>query len=195
MNAISTTSRKQHGFSLIELMAVIGIIVMLAGLLIAALPGIQNRINRQKVETFIGELEGGLSRYQLDNGIYPPNPGASNRDAAGLLGAPILYRYLSGDFDADGTVDENEEIYVPKLDYDSNKNSRSPRSTAYQGSFAVIDSYNAPIRYMCDPPNTKASDRKTYNPTYDIWSIVDTDPTQANDFSVQSNYITNWQSK
>ena len=44
-------SRRNGGFSMIELMVVVGIMVILAGLLIAALPGIQSRINRNKVET------------------------------------------------------------------------------------------------------------------------------------------------
>jgi len=184
----------EQGFSLIELMVVIGIIVLLAGMLIASLPGIQNRINRSKVTQLLAELEGGLSGYHIDNGIYPQNPVAGDRDATGLLGSIVLYKHLSGDWDQDGEVDEDEEIYVPKLDYDRNKTSKAPRSTPYRGSYAVVDSYNSPLRYLADPPNIDISERKTVNPTYDLWSIVDSEPDQASDPSVQAKYITNWQS-
>lgn len=185
----------KRAFSLIELMVVIAIIMMLAGLLIKALPGIQSKVNRNKVIAFLAELEGGLSKYQLDNGVYPRNDAGGNRDANGILGSTILYKSLSGDFNADGRVDDQEKIYVPRLDYQTNKTSKSPRSTAFKGSYVLLDSFGAPIRYLCDPPNLTAKQRKTINPTYDIWSIVDTDPVKSSDFSTQSKYITNWQSK
>lgn len=176
-------------------MVVVAIIMMLAGLLIKALPGIQSRVNRNKVIAFITELEGGLSKFQLENGIYPRNDASGNRDASGLLGSTVLYKSLSGDFNADGTVDDDETIYVPRLDFQTNKTSKSPRSTAYKGSYVLVDSFGAPIRYLCDPPNLTAKERKTINPTFDIWSIVDTDPEKSSDFSTQAKYITNWQSK
>lgn len=183
------------GFSLIELMVVIGIIVLLAGMLIASLPGIMNRINRSKVTQFLAELEGGLSGYQIDNGIYPPNPASGgDRDSAGLEGSKVLYKYLSGDWDEDGAVDDNEEIYVPRLYFNINEDSKAPRSIRFQSKYAVIDSYNSPVRYLAEPPNVAPADRKTNNPTYDLWSIVDTNPSDASDFSTQAKYITNWQS-
>ncbi len=192
---IKNSLGSRGAFSLIELMVVIAIIMVLAGLLIKALPGIQSRMNRNKVIAFLAELEGGLSAYQLDNGIYPRNSAGGDRNASGLLGSTVLYRSLSGDFNADGRVDDQEKIYVPRLDFQTNQSSQTPRSTAYRGSYAVVDSFGSPIRYLCDPPNLTVNQRKTINPTYDIWSIVDTDPAKSSDFSTQSKYITNWQSK
>ncbi|MEQ1839021.1 MAG: prepilin-type N-terminal cleavage/methylation domain-containing protein, partial [Verrucomicrobiales bacterium] len=66
-------SKRNSGFSMIELMVVVSIMAILAGFLIASLPGIMSRINRGKVETFIAELERGLSQYQIDNGSFPIN--------------------------------------------------------------------------------------------------------------------------
>ena len=103
---------------MIELMVVVGIMVILAGLRIGYLPGIQSRINRGKVETFIAELESGLSKYQIDHGSYPLNEPAGDRDSAGVEGAAVLYKHLSGDWDLNGEVDfeKNEKVYVSKLD-------------------------------------------------------------------------------
>ena len=195
---------KRQAFSLVELMIVIAIILLLAGILIAALPGVQSKIARGRVEAFIGELKGGIERYHVDNGIYPPNPSSGDRDSQGEKGATVLYKYLSGDFDENGTADSiettdennpkyHEKIYVTKLDYESNKKSKEPRSAPFQGKYAVMDSFGNPVRYLCDSPNTKPAQRKTVNPTFDIWSIVDTDPKDAGEFSVQAKYITNWQ--
>lgn len=186
-------SPRSVGFSMVELMVVVGIMVILAGLLIAALPGIQSKINRNKVESFLAELEGGLSKYQVDHGIYPLNePSGGDRDKAGIQGAAVLYKHLSGDFDLNGEVDfdKNEKVYVPKLDYFSNREAKEPRATAVGGEYMVIDSYSNPVRYLAQPPNLAPNrQRETRNPTYDLWSITDADP---EDPDGQAKYITNW---
>ncbi|MDF1859522.1 MAG: prepilin-type N-terminal cleavage/methylation domain-containing protein [Verrucomicrobiales bacterium] len=189
--------RKTAGFSMIELMTVIAIMILLAGILLASLPGIQSKVNRNRVEQFMAELKGGLSTYQLDNGIYPQNVPSGNtqsdRDTAGLEGSKILYKELSGDRDLDGEVDmaANEKVYVQRLSYEENKNSKNPRSTAIGGDFQVVDSYGDPIRYLAQPPNIVEKDRLTFNPDYDLWSIAGSDPT---DMASQAAHITNWQS-
>ena len=186
-------SRRNGGFSMIELMVVVGIMVILAGLLIAALPGIQSRINRNKVETFIAELESGLSKFQIDNGTYPLNEPGGYRDIAGIKGAVVLYKHLSGDWDLNGEVDftQNEKVYVPKIDYFSQREAREPRSMSIGGQYMLIDSYSNPIRYLAQVPNLAPGEkRETYNPTYDIWSITDANPDNPDE---SAKYITNWQ--
>ncbi len=177
---------------MVELMVVVGIMVILAGFLIAALPGIQSRINRGKAEAFLAELEAGLSKYQLENGIYPINEPAGDRDQSGVQGASVLYKHLSGDFDLNGEVDfeKNEKVYVPRLDYFSNREAREPRSTVIGGEYMVIDSYSNPVRYLAQAPNLPAGKkRETRNPTFDIWSITDADP---GDTQAEAKYINNW---
>jgi len=167
--------------------------VILAGLLIAALPGIQSRINRNKVETFIAELESGLSKYQIDNGTYPLNEPGGDREIAGIKGAAVLYKHLSGDWDLNGEVDftQNEKVYVPKIDYFSQREAREPRSMSIGGRYMLIDSYSNPIRYLAQVPNLAPGvKRETYNPTYDIWSITDANPDNPDE---SAKYITNWQ--
>lgn len=177
---------------MVELMVVVGIMVILAGILIASLPGIQSRINRGKVEAFIAEIEAGLSRYQIDNGIYPLNEPSGDRDKSGIDGAKVLYKHLSGDFDVNGEVDfeKNEKVYVNKLDYFSNREAKEPRSMVIGGDYMVIDSYSNPVRYIAQSPNLpKGKIRQTRNPTYDLWSITDAEP---NDPEAEAKYITNW---
>ncbi|MEC5126575.1 prepilin-type N-terminal cleavage/methylation domain-containing protein [Verrucomicrobiales bacterium BCK34] len=195
---LTRCSKGPQGFSLIELMVVVAIMVVLAGLLIGSLPGIQTKINRGKVEAFIAELESGLSRYQIDNGAYPQNPptgtSADARDSSGIEGAKVLYKHLSGDWGETGSAvddkNKDEKIYVNKLDYEGNKSAKEPRAISIGGAFMVVDSYGNPIRYLAQPPNIKADERKTYNPTYDIWSIADADPIAEDE---QARHITNWQ--
>ena len=167
---------RDRAFSMIELMVVVSVMIVLAGLLIAALPGIQTKVNRNKVLTFMAEIENGLSKYQIDFGAYPQNPapgGGAGRTQAGIKGSSILYQELSGDRDLDGEVDENEEIYVPKLDYDSNLNANPQRSTSAGGQYLVVDAFGNPMMYLADPPNIDDDDRNTRNATYDLWSFAE----------------------
>lgn len=195
---VQSFSRRQSAFSMVELMVVVGIMVILAGLLISALPGIQSTINRNKVQTLIAEIETGLSRYQIDHGNYPipeAQPSGDSmdaRDQAGIEGAATLYKHLSGDWDLDGGVDfdTDEKVYVQNLAYDLNTDAKEPRSTSVGGQYMVIDSYGNPIRYLAQPPNIDSDKRLTINPTYDIWSIVDARATDEED---QARHITNWQ--
>lgn len=175
---LSSPQGHSRGFSMIELMVVVGVIVILAGILIGSLPGIQARVNRNKVEAFLAELENGLSKYQIDHGNYPINEPSGDRDASGIEGSKVLYKNLSGDYNLDGKVDfeQNEKVYVPKLDYESNKESKEARSLIINGDFMVIDSYGDPVRYLAQPPNLQGRPRTTRNPTYDLWSIAGADP-------------------
>ncbi|MEM9280781.1 MAG: prepilin-type N-terminal cleavage/methylation domain-containing protein [Verrucomicrobiota bacterium] len=193
----SLSSRR--GFSMIELMTVIAIMVILAGILIGALPGIQAKVSRNKVETFMAELSSGLSRYQLDNGLYPQNPlNGGERDEVGVEGSKVLYKHLSGDRGGadgsgspDGFVDEDETIYVQNLSYEQNKESKDPRADSIGSEYFLIDAFGNPIRYLAEPPNVSGDKRETYNPTYDLWSITDADPKSPEE---QARHITNWQS-
>ena len=187
--------RVASGFSLIELMTVIAIMVVLAGLLISALPGIQSKINRGKVERMMAELTDGLSKYQLDHGIYPQNPlNGGERDVVGIEGSSILYKHLSGDWNENGEVDfdTDEKVYVPRLSFKENEESKDPRvGVSGDGKFVILDAYGNEFRYLAQPPNIDPEERETFNPTFDLWSIVDADPTSDDD---QARHITNWQS-
>ena len=189
------SKRVASGFSLIELMTVISIMVVLAGLLISALPGIQSKINRGKVERMMAELADGLSKYQLDHGIYPQNPpNGGERDIAGINGSSVLYKHLSGDWNEDGEVDfeTDEKVYVPRLSFKENEESKDPRvGVSGDGKFVILDAYGNEFRYLAQPPNIDPDERETFNPTFDLWSIVDADPTSEAD---QARHITNWQS-
>jgi prepilin-type N-terminal cleavage/methylation domain-containing protein len=190
----SPSLRTHRGFSMVELMVVIGIIVILAGILIGSLPGIQASINRNKIKTFLAEIEDGLSKYQLDNGIYPLNePTGGDRDGAGVTGASVLYKHLSGDFDLNGEVDfqNNEKIYVQRLDFNTNREAREPRSTNAGGQYMVIDSFGDPVRYLAQPPNLpRGQTRLTRSPAYDLWSLAGADP---GDGQLENKIIANWQ--
>jgi prepilin-type N-terminal cleavage/methylation domain-containing protein len=77
------------GFTLVELLVVISIIAILAGLLVYLLPGITEKKVRGRVKTELAMLVMALNTYKEKNGFYPPHNPDTNRPAP-------LYYELTG---------------------------------------------------------------------------------------------------
>ncbi|PYJ43222.1 MAG: hypothetical protein DME86_03645 [Verrucomicrobia bacterium] len=60
-------------FTLIEILIVIGIILFLAGLLLAVSGFVQEKGKRSRAEAEIAAMSAALETYKADNGIYPQN--------------------------------------------------------------------------------------------------------------------------
>ncbi len=71
MNTNKQERRRQAGFTLIELMVVIVILGLLAGLILPRFIGQSDTAKRQAAKTQMALLESALKMYKLDNGNYP----------------------------------------------------------------------------------------------------------------------------
>ena len=189
--------QSKRAFSLIELLIVIALIAMLAGMVLAAAGGIQNNMVKKRTIALLAEIEGGLDDYKIDHGTYPINE-AEDRNESAKKGANILYKHLSGDYDLNGEFDvaDNEaKIYVDSLDFKSS--ARANKGTvmlAANGDYVAVDSYGNLIRYLCDPPNRIVGnkvEKRTLNPTYDLWSLGGAPPDNDEPES-RAKWITNW---
>jgi general secretion pathway protein G len=65
------TLKHQRGFTLIELMVVIVILGILAGLIVPRIMGRPEEAKQLKAKLQIESLETSLKLYKLDNGMYP----------------------------------------------------------------------------------------------------------------------------
>ncbi len=68
---LSSTILRNHGFTLIELMVVIVILGILAGLIVPRITGRPEEAKRLKSKMQIESIETALKLYKLDNGQYP----------------------------------------------------------------------------------------------------------------------------
>lgn len=66
-----TLGRDNHGFTLIEIMVVIVILGILAGLIVPRIMGRPEEAKRTKARLQIESLETAVKLFKLDNGYYP----------------------------------------------------------------------------------------------------------------------------
>lgn len=69
--SVRSLIKNNHGFTLIELMVVIVILGILAGLIVPRIMGRPEEAKQLKAKLTIESLETSLRLYKLDNGAYP----------------------------------------------------------------------------------------------------------------------------
>lgn len=86
-------TKKQSGFTIVELLIVIVVIGILAAITVVAYSGVQQRANSSKTVTALGAWIKALSLYKVDNGRWPGTAtclgegylyGVSGSDASGI---------------------------------------------------------------------------------------------------------------
>lgn len=119
-----TRSGKRSGFTLVELLTVITIIVVLAGLTMGTMGFVQRKAAVDKARGQLALLENALERYHADIGVYPEAAPDGKDSRSGM----ILYYVLFGDgIGADGIrgteddgqpdsePDEGATVYLSQL--------------------------------------------------------------------------------
>lgn len=177
----SNPLRGRAGFTLIELMAVVVIIVILATLVVAGMGFAQEKQNRDSAKTQIALLAKAIEDYKLDMGKYPGK--VDNTPAAGSGVTTELYEalfyegYTASKSGAPASADAASKIYLAELDPTSTKmtwvtqlkDKSDPPATA-----KIKDPWDVEFRYR---KGTNAQ-----NPDFDLWSCGKngkTDPSSA----------------
>jgi type II secretory pathway pseudopilin PulG len=158
-----------RAFTIIELLIVMAIIIVLAGLILATANYVQKKGQRSRAEAEIAAISAALENYKADNGVYPRDSVTDNLDVATTMAtdydAPSLklYEYLSGDTNHDRSAEA--KTYFPFKPNQLTPADQSQAVTAIRDPFGNTYGYST----------MKASDstKNGYNPTFDLWSIAD----------------------
>jgi prepilin-type N-terminal cleavage/methylation domain-containing protein len=182
--------RGAGAFTLIELLIVIAIILVLAGLILATSSYVIKKGHRSRAEAEIAALSAALENYKADNGVYPSTtetnalkPNAAGDPATYQSASLSLYKLISGDADNDSTRVAESKSYFP---FKPNQLTPSDQTLAV---LYIRDPFGNSYGYSTAKASTPAG-ADGYNPTFDLWStagVID-----AANPPNQSQWIKNW---
>jgi type II secretory pathway pseudopilin PulG len=170
---------QRHGkaaFTLIELMAVITIIFVLAGMVFSGLGFVKYRQAKEKAQVQIALLSKALGDYKLDMGQYPPSEGDSEgTDQTSLLYTALFYEgYQASQKAGSGDKNAASKIYVPELDPVTSKQGwfmEKPSKSAEPPERAkIIDPWGNEYHYRSAKNASGGENVTTQNPDFDLWS-------------------------
>lgn len=197
----SSSFRGVVAFTLLELLIVMTIIIVLAGITIATMGYVQGKARRSRAEAEIAAFSAALENYKADNGVYPRDAASTDLLAANIDpqgGNPasfvnscrFLYKQLAGDSDGNpATTDATNDTknYVGAALKPNMLNPKTPGpNTFIQDPFG--NSYGYSTAKAADPNNG-------YNPTFDLWSTcgeTGKKPSDATFQQYQARWVKNW---
>jgi len=188
--------RRYNAFTLIELILVVGIISVLAGLVLTTVGYARKKGARARAETEIAAMSAACESYKADNGVYPGNSDTNALNAQTSLD-PSAYHAAS--------------LYLYNALFGATAGSRTPNTGArsyfvFKPAMLFPADQTQTVQYIQDPfgnsygystiynPVANPSSTPGYNPTFDLWSTagVASSPTPSPPAKQQDLWIKNW---
>src|SRR5512133_2874090 len=110
-----------NAFTLIELVLVVGIITVLAGLVLSTVGYARKKGGRARAETEMAAMSAACENYKADNAVYPNSTGTGGTDGLDpsttnlddyKMPSRYMYGQISGDLDFNGTPDTGVRSYM-----------------------------------------------------------------------------------
>jgi prepilin-type N-terminal cleavage/methylation domain-containing protein len=157
-------SNRSRGFTLIELMVSVAIIVLLSGLVIGGFSFAQAKQAKEKAKVQIGMIQLALEEYKADHGVYPPN-----FRAAGTGGTTALYEALFNGViynSAGSKSGTTDKIYLPQLDRENDQQGWIDQTAGIK----IVDPWGVEFRYRVNDNSRTPARVFAANPDFDLWS-------------------------
>jgi general secretion pathway protein G len=183
--------RYNVAFTLIELIVVVAIIVILAGLVFSTVGYVQKKAARSRAETEVAAISAACESYKADNGTYPRSIDTDALNAQ-TSGDPSVSQY------------KNASLALYNSLFGATNGSRTPNAGArsyfvFKPNMLTPTDQTQNVQYIRDPFGNSygystiqaATGTGGYNPTFDLWStggLTTTPPSAAN----QNQWIKNW---
>lgn len=188
------TNLKNLGFTLLELMTVLAVIVVLTAMVVGVAGMVQTKASKSRATTEIAMLGLAAEGYKGDNGSYPQGhetpelfsspvpsddlkprrhfrPGSGNDKARYEKSSLAFYRELTGDNDLkpDGKPDAGRPIYLKEFDPRILKKSTAAGSSSKTEIAYIQDPFGYPYGYSTAAAKVEAKFQKDLrNPDKDF---------------------------
>ncbi len=161
-----------RAFTIIELLIVMAVILVLAGLILGTSGYVQKKGARSRAEAEIAAMSAALESYKADNGVYPRDAANKTTDNLDARASSDPSSYQSASLFLYGEISGMAPNRSPKPNVKSyfvfRPNMLTPRDQAANVT-AIADpfgnSYGYSTAFQADPT-------KGYNPTFDLWSTA-----------------------
>lgn len=134
----------RSGFTLIEMLVVIGIIGILAGLAVPAATGVMKKAKKVKTSAALKDIQLGIKNYQAEYNRYPLKAGMTTENPIALDEGATLLKILLG---------ENEQKLNPRqiiyIEPPMGKNGTGGL-VGSEGSYGLMDSWGEPYQVIMD---------------------------------------------
>ena len=188
--------RYNSAFTIIELLVVISIIIILAGLILSTVGYVQKKGARSRAEAEIAAMSAAVESYKADNGIYPtdsdttalkPNTMGDPTQTSYQKASLSLYKAISGDSDNDANRVAESKAYFP-----FKPNQLYPLAQDQAVTF-IRDPFGNSYGYST-VKNSAPAGTDGYNPTFDLWSTsgLMTNPPASGTDTITPQWIKNW---
>lgn len=192
---------RHNAFTLIELILVVGIISVLAGLVLSTVGYARKKGALARAETEIAAMSAACENYKADNGIYPRDTTNNTTDNLAALTASPTPDPKPTSYDPGDTKYSAASFYLyTQLSGDSS-GTRSPTGKSYMafkpnmllpaGGTGTVTAIADPFGNSYGYSTAQLADAtKGFNPTFDLWSTAGT--TKATDAAYERVWIKNW---
>ena len=163
---------RYNAFTLIELIVVVGLIIVLAGLVLSTVGYARKKGARARAETEIAAMSAACENYKADEGVYPANSDTNALNARTSVD-PSAYQAAS--------------LYLYNALFGATAGSRTPNTGArsyfvFKPNMLFPADQTQTVQYIQDPfgnsygySTIQAATQDTtkgYNPTFDLWSTA-----------------------
>ncbi|MEM1084731.1 MAG: type II secretion system protein GspG [Verrucomicrobiota bacterium] len=156
MKTIKANSRRHGGFTLMELLVVISIMVILAGLTMGVMTYVNQKQAISQANIQLNLLENALEDYYSENGEYPSNP-----NSRGERGTNKVLQALF-------PINVNDKVYLTELD--PKNDTQGWLSGDNLRTATILDPWGKEYYYRTNRVTATRTFINAANPGYDLWS-------------------------
>lgn len=174
-------SRKNKGFTLVEILVVITIITLLVSLLVVLIANLIDRARYAKTAATIKLLDSACKSYYLDFGVYPPD---SKKSSASLHHHLGIERKITTQKSDMGTNLVSTKPPIVEWQRDMLQEPKGGTPDPKSNPVAIVDGFDNPVRYA-NPP-------KYNRKMVDIWSPGKNGKDEYVETAQDYDDVTNW---